>query len=52
MCVIDLVGLRIHNTKCPEKAVGINFRRRDQRKPDVVRGVLGTVGQSNAHAWK
>jgi hypothetical protein len=44
----DLVGLRIRNTEnVQDKVVCISFRRRDQLKPDVVWGVLGTVVQSN-----
>ena len=43
------MGLRIRNTEnVQEKVVGINFRRRDQLKPDVVWGVLRKVVQSNA----
>ena len=45
----DLVGLRIHNTEnVQDKVVGINLRRSDQSKRDVVWNVLVKVIQSNA----
>ena len=48
-CVIELVGSRIRNTEnVQDNWVGINFRRRDQLKPDVVWGVLRKVVESNA----
>jgi hypothetical protein len=44
-----LVGLRIRNTEnVQDKVVGISFRRREQRKPNVVWGVPGKFVQSNA----
>jgi hypothetical protein len=44
-----MVGQSICNTEnLQDKAIGINLRRRDQLKPDVVWSVLGKVVQSNA----
>jgi len=45
----DLVGLRFRNIEnVQNKVVGINLRRRNQFKPDVVWDVLGKVIQSSA----
>jgi len=45
----DLVGLRIRNTEnIKDKVVGINLRRRDQLKPDVIWAVHGKVIQTDA----
>ena len=43
------MGLRIRNTEnIKDKVVGINLRRRDQLKPDVIWAVLGKVIQTDA----
>jgi len=45
----DFVGLRIRNIQnVSQKVVGIDLRRRDQLKADVVWDVLAKVIQNNA----
>ena len=44
----DMVGLTIRNeVKVQDKAIGINFRRKDQLSKEVIWSVFDKVAQSN-----